>query len=137
MKKKVRNKLSQLGSKKLIIAGKGNYVFDHKGEKHKASDWKKQLTLYPPEWGIDVPSNRINMRSPIFGAVTLFFFRKNSTRIYYLIDFRKKPQRGAEIWHAWKLHHAVEPFWKLLKSNFHLKSMQLQGYGVYPLPSVR
>ena len=129
--KSLRDKLSKMGFKKLIIAGKGNYVFYHKGEKHKASDWKKQLTLYPPEWGINVPSNRINMRSPTFGSVTLFFFRKNSTRVYYLIDFSEKPQRGAEIWHVWKLHNAVEQFWKLLKSNFHLKSMQLQGNGLY------
>jgi len=39
--------------------------------------------------------------------------------------------RGAEIWHIWKQHHVIECFWKMLKSIFHMRSMQLQGDGLY------
>ena len=39
--------------------------------------------------------------------------------------------RGAEIWHIWKQHHLIECFWKILKSIFHIRAMQLQGDGLY------
>ena len=39
--------------------------------------------------------------------------------------------RGAEIWHIWKQHHLIECFWKILKSIFHIRAMQLQGHGLY------
>src|SRR5207245_11566068 len=41
------------------------------------------------------------------------------------------PLRGAEIWHIWKQHHVIECFWKIMKSIFHMRSMQLQGDGLY------
>ena len=47
------------------------------------------------------------------------------------MDFSKSPMRGAEIWHIWKQHHAIETFWKLLKSVLKIKAMQLQGDGLY------
>ena len=83
------------------------------------------------QWGIDVPSCRVKAQSPTFGEVVLFFFEKNTTKIFYLIDFSASPMRGAEIWHIWKQHHLIEHFWKLLKSVFKIKSMQLQGDGLY------
>jgi hypothetical protein len=39
--------------------------------------------------------------------------------------------RGAEIWHMWKQHHLIECFWKILKSIFPIRAMQLQGHGPY------
>jgi hypothetical protein len=39
--------------------------------------------------------------------------------------------RGAEIWHIWKQHHLVECFWKIMKSMFHIRSMQLPCDGLY------
>jgi hypothetical protein len=39
--------------------------------------------------------------------------------------------RGAEIWHIWKQHHLIGCFWKILKSIFHIRAMQLQGHGLY------
>jgi hypothetical protein len=39
--------------------------------------------------------------------------------------------RGAEMWHIWKQHHVIECFWKTMKSIFHIRSMQLQGDGLY------
>ena len=39
--------------------------------------------------------------------------------------------RGAEMWHIWKQHHVIECFWKIMKSIFHIRSMQLQGDGLY------
>ena len=127
----LKKRLHQLGFTQIIIAGKGNYVFTIDGQKQKASAWKKDLTLQEPTWGIDVPSCRIWGHSPTFGSLTLFFFQKSTTRSYYLMNFSQNSMRGAEIWHIWKQHHVIECFWKILKSIFHIRSMQLQGDGLY------
>lgn len=127
----LRDRLHQLGFSQIIIAGKGNYVFTIDGQKWNSATWKKVLMLEDPKWGIDVPSCRIRGHSPTFGSLILFFFRKSTTRSYYLMNFSQKSLRGAEIWHIWKQHHRVECFWKIMKSIFHMRSMQLQGDGLY------
>ena len=127
----LRDRLHQLGFSHIIIAGKGNYVFTINGQKQDASTWKKDLILQAPKWGIDVPSCRIWGESPTFGSLVLFFFRKSTTRSYYLMNFSQVSLRGAEIWHIWKQHHVIECFWKMMKSIFQIRSMQLQGDGLY------
>jgi hypothetical protein len=127
----LRERLHQLGFSQIIIAGKGNYVFTIDDKKQDALTWKKALTLESPKWGIDVPSCRLWGDSPSFGLLILFFFRKSTTRSYYLMNFSQASLRGAEIWHIWKQHHVVECFWKIMKSIFQIRSMQLQGDGLY------
>jgi hypothetical protein len=127
----LKKKLRKLGFRKLIIAGKGNYTFTIKNKKQKASQWKKELILSINPWGVDVPCRRVRAVSPTFGPLVLFFYQKSTTRNYYLMDFSVKPMRGAEIWHIWKQHHLIEQFWKILKSVFQIKSMQLRGNGLY------
>ncbi len=127
----LRSRLHLLGFHTIIIAGKGNYVFTMNNEKHQASTWKKILTLEEPQWGIDVPSCRMWGYNPTFGSVVLLFFRKTTTRSYYLMNFSQSSMRGAEMWHVWKQHHVIECFWKIMKSIFHIRSMQLQGDGLY------
>lgn len=127
----LRQQLCALGFKKIIVAGKGNYTFTIDNKKQKASQWKKKLILVKEQWGIDVPSLRIKADSPTFGSIVLFFFEKNTTRTYYLMDFSKTPFRGAEIWHIWKQHHIIEHFWKILKSLLQIKSMRLHDDGLY------
>jgi hypothetical protein len=127
----LRERLHELGCIDIIIAGKGNYVFTIEAQKWDASTWKKVLLLDEPKWGIDVPSCRIWGSSPTFGSLILFFFRKSTTRSYYLMNFGQRSRRGAEIWHIWKQHHVIECFWKIMKSIFQLRSMHLQGNGVY------
>jgi hypothetical protein len=87
--------------------------------------------LEESQWGIDVPSCRTWGYSPTFGSLVLFFFRKSTTRSYYLMHFSQVALRGAEIWHIWKQHHVIECFWKIMKSIFHIRSMQLQDDGLY------
>jgi hypothetical protein len=127
----LRERLHELGFIDIIIAGKGNYVFTIDSQKWDASTWKKVLMLDEPKWGIDVPSCRIRGSSPTFGSLILFFFRKSTTRSYYLMNFGQRSLRGAEIWHIWKQHHVIECFWKIMKSIFQLRSMHLQGDGLY------
>jgi hypothetical protein len=127
----LKKRLHQLGFTQIIIAGKGNDVFTLDGQKQQASAWKKDLTLQEPKWGIDVPSCRIWGHSPTFGPLILFFFQKSTTRSYYLMNFSQSSMRGAEMWHIWKQHHVIECFWKIMKSIFHIRSMQLQGDGLY------
>jgi hypothetical protein len=127
----LRERLHQLGFLDIIIAGKGNYVFTIDGQKWDASTWKKVLMLEEPKWGIDVPSCRIRGYSPTFGSLMLFFFRKSTTRSYYVMNFSQRSLRGAEIWHIWKQHHVIECFWKIMKSIFQIRFMHLQGDGLY------
>jgi hypothetical protein len=127
----LRERLHQLGFSQIIIAGKGNYVFTIDEKKQDALTWKKELTLESPKWGIDVPSCRLWGYSPTLGILIHFFFRKSTTRSYYLMNFSQESLRGAEIWHIWKQHHMVECFWKIMKSIFQISSMQLQGDGLY------
>jgi hypothetical protein len=127
----LRERLHRLGFTKIIIAGKSNYTFTIKGKKQDSSQWKKALVLHDTRWGIDVPSCRVQAYNPTFGTITLFFFYKSTTRIFYLMNFSKISMRGAEIWHIWKQHHLIECFWKSLKSIFHIRAMQLQRDGLY------
>jgi hypothetical protein len=127
----LRERLQQLGFSHIIIAGKGHYVFTIDGQKQEASTWKKDLILQAPTWGIDVPSCRLWGESPTFGSLVLFFFRKSTTRSYYWMNFSQGSLRGAEIWHIWQQHHVIECFWKMMKSIFQIRSMQLQGDGLY------
>lgn len=60
-----------------------------------------------------------------------YFFSKPTTRSYYVMNFSQGSLRGAEIWHMWKQHHVIECFWKIMKSIFQMRSMQLQGDGLY------
>src|SRR4029453_206512 len=94
-------------------------------------DMEKSPHVRKPTWGIDVPSCRLWGSSPTFGSLMLFFFRKSTTRSYYLMNFSQRSLRGAEIWHSWKQHHVIECFWKIMKSIFQLRSMHLQGDGLY------
>jgi hypothetical protein len=127
----LRQRLHQLGFTKIIIAGKSDYTFTINRKKQQASQWKKDLILHSPQWGIDVLSCRVQGHSPTFGSLILFFFQKSTTRSFYLMNFSQVSMRGAEIWHIWKQHHLIECFWKILKSIFHIRSMQLQGNGLY------
>ena len=47
------------------------------------------------------------------------------------MNFSRVSMRSAEIWHIWQQHHLIECFLKILKSIFHMRSMQLQGHGLY------
>lgn len=127
----LKQKLHKLGFKKIIVAGKSNYVLTIEGKKQDASTWKKTLKLMKEQWGIDVPSCRMKAESPTFGKIGVFFYKKSTTRNYYLMDFSRTPLRGAEIWHIWKQHYLIEWFWKILKSTFKIKEMRLQAEGLY------
>ena len=127
----LKQRLHELGFTKVIIAGKGNYVFTINTTKHPASVWKKRLELSDDLWGIDVPACRVKAVNPTFGEVVVLFYQKSTTRNYYLLDFSTSALRGAEIWHIWKQHVLIEWFWKMLKSVFKIKTMRLRGVGLY------
>lgn len=127
----MKQSLRELGFTKIIIAGKGNYVFTIGQEKHRASVWKQRLPLKTSLWGIHVAACRVNAMSPTFGKIVVFFYRKSTTRNYYLMDFSPTPLRGAEIWHIWKQHVWIEWFWKMLKTVLKITSMRLRGIGLY------
>jgi hypothetical protein len=127
----IKQHLRELGFTKIIIAGKGNYVFTIDGEKHPAAVWKQTLPLKDALWGIDVAACRVKAVSPTFGTVGVFFYRTSTTRNYYLMDCSPTPVRGAEIWHIWTQHVWLEWFWKMLKTVFNITSMRLRGMGLY------
>ena len=87
--------------------------------------------LEEPTWSIDVPSWRIRGYRPTCGSLMRFFFRTSTTRSSYLMHFSQRSRRGAAIWHIWQQHHVMEGFWKSMQSIFQLRSMHLQGDGLY------
>ena len=113
-----------MGRMESIIAGKSHYPFTIEGKKQDASQWKKELVLHDPPWGIDGPSCRVHAQSPTVGALILVFFQKRTTRSYYVMNLSQASMRGAEIGHIWKQHHLIECFWKILKSIFRIRAMQ-------------
>src|SRR5215475_12429599 len=48
-----------------------------------------------------------------------------------LVFYALSSLRGAEIWHIWQHHQVIECFWKMMKSIFQIRSMPLQGDGLY------
>ena len=127
----LKQQLWSLGFENQLVAGKSPYVFTIDGQKHKAREWKLQLKLNDPRWGVQVSHLRTKAQSPTFGQVVLFFFSKQTTRVFYLMDLSRVPGRSAEIWKVWEQHHRIEQFWRLLKSVFRIKSIQLRGDGLY------
>lgn len=127
----LREKLWSLGFKNLVVGGKSAYVFKIQGQKKSAQDWKAQLELQEAQWGVDVPHFRTKAESPTFSKLVLFFFRKSRTSVFYLMDLSCQPARSAEIWNIWQEHHRIEQFWRLLKSVFRLKTIQLRDDGLY------
>ena len=115
----------------MVVGGKSSYVLKIQEQKNSAQDWKGQLKLKEPQWGVDVPHFRTPVESPTFFELVLFFFRKSSTRVFYLMDLSCKPRRSAEIWNRWQEHHRIKQFWRLLKSVFRLKMIQLRDDSLY------
>jgi hypothetical protein len=127
----LRQKLNQLGFRKIIVAGKSSYVFEGEDFKGRASEWKKRVNYQENQWGIDVPSCRKELLSPTFGKLNLLFFRKSNSRCYLLMNLSKTSLRGAEIWKIWTAHNVIEQFWKILKSVLKIAEMKLRKQGIY------
>ena len=119
------------GLLKLWWEGYSNYVFNDGEVKTTASQWKKEIEYDSTYWGIDVPSQRKTLSNPTFGEVNLLFFRKSTTRSFYLIDFSTSSLRSIQMWRIWLAHNLIEQFWKILKSVLAIGSMRLRGDGLY------
>ena len=127
----LKQELHELGFTKIVVVGKSNYVFNDGSIKKTASQWKKEIEYDSTNWGIDVPSQRKTLTNPTFGKVNLLFFRKTTTRSFYLIDFSSLSLRGVEMWRIWLAHNLIEQFWKILKSLLAIGLMRLRGDGLY------
>ncbi len=127
----LKQKLHQLGFSKIVIVGKSNYVFDDGEDKTTASQWKKTIEYDFNYWGIDVPAQRKTLSNPSFGRVNILFFRKSTTRSFYLMDFSTSSLRSVQMWRIWQAHNLIEQFWKILKSVLAISSMRLRGDGLY------
>ena len=46
------------------------------------------------------------------------------------MNFSRRSLRGEKL-DIWKQHHVIEGFWKIMKSIFQIRSMHLQGDGLY------
>ncbi len=127
----LREKLIKLGFKKIVIVGKGNYIFDDGKRRQSATAWKKQVQYHQPSWGIEVEHKRKSMINPTFGEINLLFFRHCLTRAFYLMDFSLSRLRSSELWRIWKAHNLIEQFWKILKSILKMGKMRLRKQGIY------
>ncbi len=119
------------GKRKIVVVGKGNYVFDDGEVKNSASQWKKEIEYDSTYWGINVPAQRKTVSNPSFGVVNLLFFQKSTTRSFYLMDFSTTSLRSVQMWRIWQAHNLIEQFWKILKSVLAIGLMRLRGDGLY------
>ncbi len=76
-------------------------------------------------------AQRKTLTNPTFGRVNLLFFRKNTTRAFYLMDFSTLSLRSVQMWRIWLAHNLIEQFWKILKSVLAIGLMRLRGDGLY------
>ncbi len=127
----LKQQLQQLGFSKIVVVGKGNYVFFDEEVRATASEWKKEIEYDATLWGIEVTAQRKTLASPTFGELNLLFFQKSSTRAYYLMDFSCQSLRSVQMWRCWLAHNLIEQFWKILKSVLAIDSMRLRGDGLY------
>ena len=127
----LKQSLHQLGFTKIVVVGKGNYVFNDGKLKLTASQGKKEIEYDSTNWGIDVPAQRKTVVSPTFGVVNLLFFQKSTTRSFYLMDFSTNSLRSVQMWRFWLAHNLIEQFWKILKSVLAIGLIRLRGDGLY------
>lgn len=127
----LKQELHELGFTNIVVVGKSNYVFNDGLVKKTASQWKKEIEYDSSNWGIDVPAQRKTLTNPTFGRVNLLFFRKSTTRAFYLMDFSSNSFRSVQMWRIWLAHNLIEQFWKILKSVLAIRLMRLRGDGLY------
>ncbi|MBI1882905.1 MAG: transposase [Chlamydiae bacterium] len=121
----LREQLEAMGFDCIIVHAKSNYVFEIDGQNAKLSAHKKTIDLQDHQWGCDGPVNRKQAQSPTFGDVVLLFFSDGGQKRCVMAFGRRL--RSAEIFRIWHQHHAIEQFWRNLKSIVGLKSMHLHG----------
>jgi hypothetical protein len=90
-------------------------TFTLHNREQQAAAWKKELVLEPPKWGINVPSYRVCAYNPTFGSLTLLFFRKSTTRSYYLMNFSQQVSAA-----AWKCMNIIGLKMLLFRMRSHL-----------------
>ncbi len=127
----LKQELHKLGFTNIVVVVKSNYVFNDGSIKKTASQWKKEIEYDSSNWGIDVPAQRKTLTNPTFGRVNLLFFRKSTTRAFYLMDFSSNSLRSVQMWPIWQAHNLIEQFWKILKSVLEIGLMRLRGDGLY------
>jgi len=129
--KTLKEQLYELGFTKIIVAGKGSYVFEGENFRGKGSEWKKRVDYQKNQWGIDVPCVRKKLLNPTFGELNLLFFQKSNSSCYLLMNLSSISLRAAEIWRIWAAHNIIEQFWKILKSVLKIAEMKLRKQGIY------
>ena len=105
--KTLKEQLYELGFTKIIVAGKGSYVFEGENFRGKGSEWKKRVDYQKNQWGIDVPCVRKRLLNPTFGELNLLFFQKSNSSCYLLIDLSSISLRAVEIWRIWAAHNII------------------------------
>lgn len=117
--------LADLGFDKQVICGKGHLVLETEQSRQSLRAHRAQLKP-KPGWGHDLPAQRLRGHSPTFGEVVVIFFERPRTKAFALLC-AGRALRACEALRLWSNHHAVETFWKRLKSWLGLGQMQLQG----------
>ncbi len=126
----LREKLEAIGFSQILVHAKSNYVFTCGGQKAKLSVHKRTIELKQEQWGCLRACARVRAESPTFGQLVLLFFRDGGQLRCMMVFGR--PLRAAEILSIWSQHHAIEQFWRSLKSTLRLSTMTLRGrHGAY------
>lgn len=119
--------LAALGFDKQVICGKSHLVLETEQERQSLRAHRDQLKL-TAGWGHERPAHRVRGESPTFGEVAVVFFARPRTKAFALLCAHRL-LRTCEALRLWENYHAVEVFWKRLKSWLGLGQMQLRGRG--------
>jgi Transposase DDE domain len=118
--------LEKLGFEKQVIAAKSNTVLKVGSKRKQAREHYEEAEL-KTGWGNQkTPCARIKGLNPKLGKSSIIMFEKKRTKTFALIC-PSRLLRQCEALRLWENHHAVETFWKRMKSWLGLGKMQLRG----------
>ncbi len=117
--------LEELGFDKQVICGKRHLILDTEQSRQALGAHRKQLEL-KSGWGHKRAARRLKGNNPKLGRVAAIFFERPRTKAFVLLC-PGRALRSCEALRLWENYHAIEVFWKRLKSWLGLGQMQLRG----------
>ncbi len=119
------SKLAEMGFTKQVIAAKKSQVIATGQESHNLGEWKTEVE-YKEGWAQPRAASRLSGDNPTLGKVIVVMFHHPRSKTFAVIC-PARALRKCEALRIWANHHAVETFWKRMKSWLGLGRMQLRG----------
>ncbi len=119
------SQLAALGFSKQVMAAKRSLILEKTEGRASLGEWKKVAELRSG-WGQPREAQRLHGASPRLGKIAVIMFDHPRSKTFAVICAARR-LRSCEGLRIWTNHHAVETFWKRLKSWLGLGKMQSRG----------